>query len=476
MKIDLLKPEPRKRPALRNGLLAAWSALVVFPASMFALSADAAPKRPNVLVILADDLGYGETGFQGYAKDIPTPNIDSLAASGVRFTQGYVSGPYCSPTRAGLLTGRYQQRTGHEFNPNVNSVSLTGDAPGLALSEKTIGDRFRAAGYKTAFVGKSHQGYTADQNPINRGFDEFYGFLSAGRPYSQFEAPNKNVGNVILRGLEPVKASDYAPGTFYTTDVFANEASGFITRNKDKPWLLYLAFNAVHGPLDVSPKYEARFSHIKDEKRRKFAALLSALDDGVGTVLTTLRAAGLEEDTLIVFLSDNGGPTRQTTSANGPLRGYKSQTWEGGVRVPFVVQWKGHLPAGKTEDKPIIQLDVLPTVLAAAGVAVKPEWQLAVRQGDWKLVKAVDGGGVEGSNAQTVDGKPVPATLSGVQLYNLAKDAGEANNLAAQELQKVKELSALWTNWNKANQAPRWTAPGGNAQAAAKPKASAEVD
>ncbi|MFT3995840.1 MAG: sulfatase-like hydrolase/transferase [Asticcacaulis sp.] len=501
----LVQPLPRKRatrPGTGRSLLAALTALTVGPLATFAGAADAAPRRPNVLVIVADDLGYGELGVQGYTKDIPTPNIDALASSGVRFTSGYVSGPYCSPTRAGLLTGRYQQRSGHEFNPSpVSEINpaLSGhqDAPGLALSETTIGDRFHAAGYKTAWIGKSHQGLTPEQHPLSRGFDEFYGFLSGARNYSQVDS-GAVTANTLLRGREPVPASEFAGKTYYTTDLFTEEAVNFIGRNKDQPWLLYLAYNAVHGPLDTIPKYEDRFKNIKDDKRRKFAALLSALDDGVGAIRGKLKELGLDENTLIVFISDNGGPTPSITSGNGPLRGYKAQTWEGGVRVPFFVSWKGHVPAGKVETKPVIQLDILPTALAAAGVEPKAEWkldgvnllpylsgktqspperplfwrfgqQLAVRQGDWKLVKAVDGGGANAGGAESRAG----ASLDGAQLYNLATDIGEKNDVAAQNPDKVRELSALWAAWNKDLPQPRWYPVRGKQGAAAEATSNA---
>lgn len=462
--------------------LGAAAAVLPTPAQAQTAPASREASRPNILIILADDLGYGETGFQGYVRDVPTPNLDSIAANGVRFTNGYVSCPYCSPARAGLLTGRYQERSGHEFNPAPANTVIYGDAPGLALSERTIGDRLKAAGYATGWFGKSHQGLTLAQNPTNRGFDEFYGFLQGAHSYLTLEdsaMPQGNDVNTILRGTTPASASDEGPDPYYTTDAFARETAEFIEENRERPWLAYLAFNAVHSPLEATEKYESRFAHIADPKRRHFAAMLSALDDGVGRVLATLRAHGLEENTLIFFLSDNGGPTAQITSGNGPLRGFKAQTWEGGIRVPFTVQWKDHLPAGRVEDEPVIQLDILPTALAAAGVPVQEEWkidgvnllpllsgqqadlpdrplfwrfgpQLAVRYGDWKLVKAVDR-----AELTRIEG-PEPATLEGAQLYNLATDIGETTNLAAQEPAKVRELAALWQSWNATLVPPRW--------------------
>src|SRR2546423_69943 len=327
-------------------------------------SAQAAAQKPNILIIVADDLGYGELSCQGNPQ-IPTPQIDSLAKNGVRFTSGYVSGPYCSPTRAGLMTGRYQQRFGHEFNPGP-AQSSSPDF-GLSLKEKTIGDRFKEIGYATGWFGKSHLGYLPQFHPLKRGFDEYFGFLGGAHDYLDAAA---DAHNPILRGTNTVSEIDY------TTDAFGREAIAFIEKHHGQPWLCYLPFNAVHAPLESTEKYLSRFASIEEKKRRTFAAMLSAMDDAVGKVITKLREHDLEKDTLIFFFSDNGGPTAMTTSGNGPLRGFKAQTWEGGIRVPWIIQWKGHIPAGKTDDRPIIQLDILPTALAAAGSPARPEWKL----------------------------------------------------------------------------------------------------
>ncbi len=435
-----------------------------------------AERKPNILIIVADDLGYGELTSQGYTKDIPTPNIDSIAENGTRFTNGYVSGPYCSPTRAGLLTGHYQQRFGHEFNPG-RAVSA-GEKIGLSLKETTIADRLKTAGYATGWFGKSHLGSDPEFHPQKRGFDEFYGFLGGAHSYIH---PGQGQ-NAILHGTEPV--SD--PG--YLTEAFAREASSFIEKKKDQQWFVYLPFNAVHAPLETLQKYESRFSSIQDPKRKKFAALLSALDDQVGTVLTKVRDLGLEEDTLIYFFSDNGGPTPSTSSGNGPLKGYKAQTAEGGIRVPFFVQWKGKVPAGKVDDRPVIQLDLLPTSLAAAGVEIDPAWkldgvnllpylkgekaeaphdtlywrfgqQLAVRKGDWKLVKSVADGNAKGGAGK--------ADIDGAHLYNLKEDIGEKHDLAAANPDKVKELATAWSEWNKDLVDPKWV-PAGEGRALAR--------
>jgi arylsulfatase A-like enzyme len=404
-------------------------------------------------------MGYADAGFQG-CKDVPTPNLDALAKSGVRCTNGYVSGPYCSPTRAGLLTGRYQTRFGHEFNPGG-----MGENQGLPVTETTIADRLKAAGYVTALVGKWHLGGAPKFHPQKRGFEEFYGFLGGAHPYFP------GMGAPILRG------TDVAMEKEYLTDAWGREALAFIDRNKEKPFFLYLAFNAVHTPMHATDDRLAKFTEIKDKTRHTYAAMLLALDEVVGKVTDKLRSAGLEENTLVFFFSDNGGPTMVGTTINGsrntPLRGSKRTTLEGGVRVPFVVSWKGMLPAGKVYDHPVIQLDIQPTALAAAGVAVKAEWnldgvnllpylsgketgkphdtlywrfgeQMAIRQGDWKLVKydpVADGG----------KGKATP-----MKLYNLADDIGETNDLAAKMPEKVKELDAVWQKWNAQLARPLW--------------------
>jgi len=436
-------------------------------AAFTVLAQGAETKKPNILVIVADDLGYGELTAQGFTQQIPTPNIDTIAKNGTRFTSGYVSGPYCSPTRAALLTGRYQERMGHEFNPGPAPVP--GVKVGLDLTQKTMGDRLHAAGYATAWIGKSHLGYDPEFHPLKRGFDYYFGFLGGAHSYLDFDGRGRDP---IQRNGEPVKAGDYL------TDELGREASEFIEKNKGKPWFTYLAFNAVHAPLEVPEKYLSRFASIKDPKRQKFAGLLTGLDEAVGKVLTKLHETGQDEDTLIFFISDNGGPTPSTTSQNGPLRGYKAQTWEGGIRVAWMVQWKGHLPEGKVDERPVIQLDILPTALAAAGVEPQADWklegvnllpyitgekkdvphealywrfgqQIAIRKGDWKLVKA-PGGGADRPGAGGV------ATTEGAQLYNLAKDIGEKTNLAEQEPEKVKELAAAWNEWNKGNIPPKW--------------------
>lgn len=412
--------------------------------------------RPNVIVILADDLGYADLGVQG-CTDVPTPRIDSLAANGIRFTNGYVSCPVCSPTRAGFMTGRYQQRFGHEFNPGP--VALADPKFGLPLTEVTIADRMRALGYATGMVGKWHLGYKPEFHPLHRGFDEFFGFIGGAHNY--IDEPGKgDATNPILRGTQPVDEREY------TTLAFAREAAAFIDRHAKEPFFLYVPFNAVHAPLQGLDAYRARFASIDDDRRRTYAAMLAAMDDAVGRILDVLRERQLEENTLIVFFSDNGGPTPSTTSRNDPLSGFKGSVLEGGIRIPFIIQWKGHLRAGVVCDVPIISLDICPTAVAAAGGTIPADahldgvnllpyltgertdaphdrlfWryghQWAVRVGDWKLLQM-------GAS---------PA------LYNLGEDISEKNDLSAKMPDKVNELKAVYDAWNAQLMEPLWQVP-----------------
>jgi arylsulfatase A-like enzyme len=425
---------------------------VTLPAAALA-AAESTParRRPNILVFLADDLGYHELGCYGN-QDFRSPHIDSMAKNGIRFTQGYVSAPLCSPSRAGLMTGRYQTRFGHENNTMA-------DGRCLPLSETTLANRLKSLGYATGIAGKWHLGNTADSLPMKRGFDDYFGVT--GNPGSYFQ-PNGFIDSRVSAEPRPAPEED-----FYTTDAFADWAVDWIGRHKGSPWFLYFPFNAIHAPHEAPEKYLQRFAGLSDPQQRTLAAMLSAMDDAVGRVLAKVKELGQEQNTLVFFISDNGAPGRQSRSGNDPLRGQKHTTWEGGIRVPFLVQWPGRLPAGQVSDTPVIQLDVLPTSVVAAGGRVDAAWKLdgvdlmpfltgaangrphqtlcwridgmwAVRDGDWKLVHGQAG-------------------AEPPELFNLAQDIREQNNLAAAQPEKVKELKALWDAWN-AQQAPPKTA------------------
>ncbi len=445
--------------------------------------------QPNIIVLLADDLGYGELGCQGN-PEIPTPHIDSIAANGVRFTQAYVTAPNCSPSRAGLLTGRIPTRFGYEFNP----IGARNEVPGTGLprQEQTLAECLHERGYATGLIGKWHLGGSAEFHPQRHGFDEFFGFLHEGHffvppPWSAVttmlrrktlpgggqgrwhsdrliysthmghDEPPYDADNPILRAGQPVAEGEYL------TDAFTREAVDFVQRRKDQPFFLYLAYNAVHSPLQGAEKYMTQFAHIEDIHRRIFAAMLANLDHSVGQVLDAVRKAGLENNTLIFFLSDNGGPTRELTSSNQPLRGGKGQMYEGGLRIPFMAQWTGQIPAGSLYQGFVVSVDIFATAASVAGAATRRTdginlipyltgqntdqprgtfyWRqgtkTAFRKGPWKLV-----------------GMKHKSTTPVWELYNLASDTGETTNLASQQPDRLDELVALWQAMDKSMKKP----------------------
>jgi arylsulfatase A-like enzyme len=414
---------------------------------------------------LADDLGFGDLASHGN-RQIETPHIDSIAQDGVRCTNAYVTCPVCSPTRAGLLTGRYQQRFGHEFNPALLANGGTGQ--GLPLDETTVADRLLAAGYLTSLVGKWHQGEEAAYLPNSRGFEEFYGFPLGWHSFFPSDDPERGP---LFHNRDRITQHEYL------TRELADEACRLIEKNRERPFFIYLAFNAVHTPMEAPPQTSARFAEVADENRRTYLAMLAELDDAVGRVLTKLRTEKLEEDTLVFFLSDNGGPITKYSpngSTNGPLRGSKGDTWEGGIHVPLFVQWKGRLPAGAVYEQPVISLDVTATALAAAGASTEGKpldgvdllpyftgkntaaphdalyWrfgrQMAIRRGDWKLVRP---------SMSTLEYADIAQTPL---LFNLRDDLGEKNDLASSQPDKVRELQTAWDAWNAQLMKPRWPA------------------
>ncbi|MCO6048072.1 sulfatase-like hydrolase/transferase [Aeoliella sp. ICT_H6.2] len=415
-------------------------------------------ERPNIIVILADDAGYHEFSMQG-STTIPTPRIDSIAASGVKFSNGYVSGCVCSPTRAGLLTGRYQQRFGHEFNiPPAYS-----ETNGLPLSEATIADAMKSAGYRTIALGKWHLGYAPKFHPLERGFTDYYGFLQGARSYWPLAKPTRL--NRLLHDREPVKPEEFD----YMTDELGQKACEYIAQNRDQPFFMYLAFNATHGPLHATP------ADLAKTEGDKIAAMTIALDRAVGYVLDELEKQNLVDNTLVVFINDNGGATGHD---NYPLRGHKGSTWEGGIRVPFAMQLPGVIPKGQVFEFPVIQLDLMATSMALAGVEQalgkpldgvdllpfvtgqnkgRPHQTLfwkngdrwAVRDGDWKLVAG---------NRAT---KSTPGQME-LELFDLSTDIGEQHNLAASHSVDVQRLQELYEAWKRDFPAPRW---GGGARA-----------
>ncbi len=426
---------------------------LLLPASLpVARAADAPVKKPNILIFYVDDMGWAQPGCYG-GKMAPTPNMDALAKGGVRFTDGYSSGCICSPGRVGLLTGRYQARTGHDANPQRAGRELL-------LTETTMAQRLKTAGYTTGIVGKWHLGDTsAEFMPLARGFDFAVG--SVGNL-------GEGKGPSFYRGKEKLNELAGAP---ITSPVYAREAIGFLEQSKDKPWFLYLAFNAVHAPHVASAKWLEKFKSLPRHDQQ-YAALVAEADEAVGDVMAKLRAMKQEEDTLIFLISDNGGAYQNAEM--GGLRGHKWYVWEGGVRVSWIAAWKGRVPGGRVSHEPVIQLDVLPTALAAANVAwasaqdapAKADATLldgvnllpllegktdklaprelyfrfgvqhAVRAGDWKLVKA---------------GKDMEPML-----VNLAQDPGEQKDLSEENPAKKSELQALFDKWDSTMKPPRW--------------------
>ena len=426
------------------------------------LFATAMGENPNLIVIMADDLGYADVGFNG-CQDIPTPHIDSIATNGVKFTSGYVAYSVCGPSRAAFMTGRYGQRFGFERNPQYSPQD---ENMGLSFEEKTIASALKKQGYHSGVIGKWHLGATVKHHPLNRGFQEFYGHLGGGHQYfpemltikKSEDAHNESQSyrTWILKNFEPV-----APRK-YLTDDFSDEAVQFIERNHNEPFFLFLSYNAPHSPLQAPQKYLDRFSTIQDKKRQTYAAMVSAVDDGVGRVLSTLKEKDLEENTMVFFLSDNGGPTTKNASNNAPLRGNKGDAWEGGWRVPFAVQWPLKFPKGVIYDHPVISLDIMATIVAETGATTSKSRPLdgvnltpfitgkvkspphegiflrkydsqstAVRSGPFKLV--------------TYDKK----NFTG--LYHLQNDLGESKNLRDRSPDDVSRLKQLWNQWNQAN-------------------------
>ncbi len=416
------------------------------------------PKRPNIVVILSDDQGYADAGFQG-SKDCPTPNLDRLAREGVRCTRGYVTAPVCSPSRAGLMTGRYQQRFGHH-----NNLVKTADRDHLPSHETTLADVLGKSGYHTAMVGKWHLGNPDGSRPYERGFAESFCFPNGGHDYFKNNPDKRAVvdGDYTAR-IERDGKGVKVPG--YLTDAFGAEAARIVLENKDRPLFLYLAFNAPHTPTQAP---EALVKSMPDtpggRQRRIYAAQIASMDSAVGRVLDALRSTGADSNTLIFFLSDNGGANHAYYD-NSPLRAHKGTLYEGGVRVPFIVAFPGRLPAGATSPTPVTSLDIFATACSAAGVTPSthgpldsrdmlpvlagkaaapahealfwhfPSFGKAVCEGDLKLVLPKGGA---------------------PELYDLSVDAGERSNLAPARPADVARLQKRLADWETGNIEPRW--------------------
>ncbi len=398
----------------------------------------AAAKRPNIVLIVSDDQGYADASCYDHPQEVSTPNIDRLARQGVRLTNAYASAYVCAPTRAGLLTGRYQQRFG--FYTGGDSRT------GLPLSEVTLADLLKKQGYATAVIGKWHVGIQPDYRPLKRGFDEFYGFLGHGG-HDYFNLRITDDYTSIYRNEKPIN------DTGYLTHNLTRQAVSFIQRHRNQRFFLYLPFNAVHWPLQAPQEYIKRFN-TGNKDRDIYLAMLACMDEGIGEVLDALKRTGADDNTLIIFFSDNGG-AKKNFSNNGILRDYKQSVYEGGIRVPFIVRWPSKLPRAAVCDEPVISLDIMPTILSAVGAALPGDRvydgkdmlpvlrretkqplhkalffcdgsdQWAVRAGKWKLLYR------KGS----------------LELYNLDIDISEKNNLASEQPNMLRQLKALYDQW-----------------------------
>jgi len=428
----------------------------------------AGPKaRPNIILIISDDAGYADFGFNG-GKQIPTPNLDRLAKEGIVCRQGYVTASVCCPSRMGLMTGRYQQRFGAECNcPTKPTPGFTKKDLGLDVSETTMGDDLKKAGYRTMMIGKWHLGDDPQYNPMKRGFDEFFGFLGGSRTYWPIKTFDNHKS--IWRNDKPI---DEGKEITYTTDNMTDAAIEFIGRNKKQPFFMYLSYNAVHTPMDAKEEDIEQFTEMTPKKRRVYAAMTRSMDNNIGRVTKTLRDLGLEKNTMVVFINDNGGATNNA-SDNRPLRGAKGSYWEGGIRVPFTVKLPETIKAGTSYDQPVSTLDLLPTFLSVAGAkhtgkkldgtnilpyltgkktAAPHEylfWRLwrasAARKGKWKLIRIADD-----------PLKKERKLLLPVMLFDLEKDPAEATNIAGQNPEVTTELLAALEQWEKDLKVPRW--------------------
>jgi arylsulfatase A-like enzyme len=469
-------------------------------------SSDPSVKKPNIIIILADDLGQTDISLYGN-KLITTPNIDAIGLNGVTFNEAYITSPVCSPSRAGLLTGRYQQRFGHELQMNdrypkniieflafkilptfrpvtpiwIRSKPSDEDRmrQGLPPSEITLAEVLQVNGYTTAIIGKWHLGAQDFALPCNRGFDYQYGFNEAFTLYMDTESPEIVNGKVKGQYMDnhQWRTAEGRTGNCaitrnccestddpdYLTDRLTTEAIQFIDRNKTRPFFLYLPYSAPHAPIQAPKSYYEQLPHVGDHVQRTYLAMIKNLDDQIGRLMKNLDSLQLTENTLIFFLSDNGGASYNGSTDNAPYRGGKLTNFEGGIRVPFMMQWKSKIPEGVVFNHPVSSLDIFATSISAAsaqlpqdrtfdGVDLIPYlsktalphpslyWRSdvckAIRQGQWKLLINE----VSGRNS----------------LYNMTNDAEEVKNLYDQLPDVVHQLNQNLKIWESEMMKPMW--------------------
>lgn len=407
-----------------------------------------AEKQPNILIILIDDAGYADFGFMG-SKDLETPNIDKLAKSGIIFTDAHVSATVCAPSRAGLITGKYQQRFG--FEANGTGYGDSGDI-GLSDNVVTMADVFKANGYNTYALGKWHLGGEKSDHPNQRGFDEFYGFETGSRSYFPIKNPNKS--KMLQHNGNRVEFEGYM------TDILSDQAVKFIEKSKEKPFFMYLAYNAVHTPMEAKEEHLEKY---KNHPRQKLAAMTWSLDENIGKIQQKLETLNIADNTLIYFLSDNGGAANNSSS-NIPLKGWKGNKFEGGHRVPFIVSWPAKIKGDRTFDGLSSSLDIFTTSIAAA--QIKKDEGL-ILDGENLLPYLIDGKignphdklfwrKLEETGARLGDYKLIKLQNYGYSLYNLKDDISETKDLSRINSQKIEEVLTELENWETEIIKPLW--------------------
>lgn len=449
----------------------------LFTALTWLLTATTAlAERPNIVVILCDDLGYSDVGFNG-ATDIRTPSLDRLAASGTVCTSAYVCHPFCGPSRMGLLTGRYPHKLGAPFNlPGSEQGIEEYNRKGVDTQEVLISKVLQDADYYTGAIGKWHMGIDPQYHPNNRGFDEYYGFLGGGhkyfpaeyRPLYQQQLAQGN--KAIWDYLTPLEHNGVeVEETEYITDALSREAVRFIRQaaTSPRPFFLYVAYNAPHVPLEAKAEDMAEFPEIANDDRRTYAGMVYAVDRGVGRIADALAATGELDNTLLVFLSDNGGQLR-SGATNHPLRGGKGDTFEGGFRVPMLFHWPGRVPADAKFSHPISTLDFYPTFVRLAEAALPAGKRLDGReiwdafqagkdphQGD-QIYAARHRNGFTDFAAREGRWKICRSYNGPWQLFDIEQDVGEERDLSLQHPERLQTMISQVKAWTDSHTEPEW--------------------